>query len=70
MLLFCSASVAGRAARSAQLVACTTRRAIAIKSTPICGMGGPQTIDERPAAVVREIPQIARTAGSQLRQRK
>lgn len=43
-------------ALKAHKMALDTNSAIATKSAPTSGIGGPQTREERPAAVVRERP--------------
>ena len=59
-----------RAVRNAHMTARATSSDIATKSTPMSGIGGPQTSEEKPAAVARVMPQMVRTGGAQRRHQK
>jgi hypothetical protein len=59
-----------RAVRNAHMTVRATSSDITTKSAPMSGIGGPQTSEERPAAVAREIPQMVRTNGAHRRRQK
>ena len=52
------------------MIASARSSAPAAKTSPTISDGGPQTTDERPAAVVSEMAQAARTGGPHRRHRK
>ena len=56
-----------RVERNNPFTARTKSRAMATKSIPMNGIGGPQTNAERPAEVAREIPQRLRISGADWR---
>jgi hypothetical protein len=52
------------------MIASATSSAAAPKTSPMISDGGPQPTEERPAAVVSEMAQAARTGGPHRRYRK